>query len=292
MEKFRTIKQVLPAFKINMGGIYIDQALPHHGLDQIDPFLLVHHLKQTYTLAKRQEKVGVPPHPHRGFAPVTFVFEGGVHHRDSLNNDSVIYEGGTQWMHAGSGVVHSERPAKEVAENAETWELIQFWINVPADYKMTAPKYWPLTKEDTPVVTSEDGLINIGVVSGELNGVSGKIEAYSPIQALRLEMKAGGKMRIPIPSHYNSFMYQLDGALSINGKMDTKAKDMTYFNMDGDFIEIEALEDTRAMLLSGEPINEPLVTHGPFVMNEHQEIVDAIKDFQLGKMGNLQEVFH
>ena len=289
--KYRSVKQIYPAFKVNMGGIFLDQALPNRELEQIDPFLLVHHLHHQYPAGSRQKEVGVPPHPHRGFAPVTFVFKGGVHHRDSRNNNSVIYEGGTQWMHAGRGITHSERPAREVAENGESWELIQWWINLPSKYKMTDPQYMPLTKEETPETVSEDGLVKVGVVAGEINGVSGGISPFTKVLALRLEMRAGGQINIPIPASYNGFTYQLDGKLTVNGEVDTKAKDLVLFDNDGEGILIEALTDSRLILLAGEPINEPMVSHGPFVMNDTTEILQAMRDYQQGKMGILIEDF-
>ena len=216
MQEIRSIKKVIPAMKVDMGGILLDQALPYRGVDQIDPFLLVHHLKLTHEGGKRQEEVGVPPHPHRGFAPVTFIFEGGVHHRDSMDISSVVYKGGTQWMHAGSGVIHSERPPKELVGKGKTWELIQFWVNVPARYKMTAPNYQPLSYEDTPSVRSEDGKVEVGVVAGTFGDQKGGVETYSPILALRLNFEKGGTIRIPVPKSFNAFVYQLDGQLTIS----------------------------------------------------------------------------
>lgn len=290
MSENRSIKQVIPAFKVNMGGIILDQALPARGTDQIDPFLLVHHLDHKYPAGQKQQDVGVPPHPHRGFAPVSFVFKGGVHHRDSLGKSSVIYGGGTQWMHAGKGIVHSERPAKEVAQKGESWELIQFWVNVPAKYKFTEPSYKPLTYEDTPVMKSADGEVEVGIVSGKVNTVSGPIDTFSPILALRMVYNKGGKVRLPVPEGYNAFIYLLDGGLNIAGKP-VKAKDLVWLANDGGYVETEALENTRAILLAGEPINEPVATYGPFVMNSQAEVLQAVRDYQMGKMGVLNETF-
>jgi len=260
-------------------------------VDQIDPILLVHHLKDKFPVGSKQQDVGVPPHPHRGFAPVTFVFKGGVHHRDSMNISSVIYEGGTQWMHAGRGIVHSERPAKELAEKGEEWEIIQWWVNVPAKYKMSDTAYMPLSYEDTPLVKSEDGLVEVGVVSGSFDEVKGGIETYSPILALRMNFESGGKIKIPVPQSHNAFLYVLDGKLTVNGDKDANSKDLMWFENDGDFIEIEACENTRAIILGGEPIGEPVATYGPFVMNNQSEILQAMRDYQKGDMGILEEKF-
>ncbi len=287
----RSIKKVMPAFKVDMGGIVLDQSLPAQGVDQIDPFLLVHHLELSYDAGTDHRTVGVGPHPHRGFAPVTFVFQGGVHHRDSLNTSSIIYKGGTQWMNAGKGIVHSERPPLEVARDGGTWEIIQFWVNVPSKYKMKDPYYKGLTYEDTPSICSPDGLVKLGVVCGDYYGTKGKVESYTPIQAFRLEFEKGGEIKIPIPKDHNAFVYQLDGQLKINDNQTIVAKDLTWLENDGDEITLKALENTRAIVLAGVPIKEEIATYGPFVMNTQAEILQAMRDYQKGDMGQLVENF-
>lgn len=286
----RSIQSILPAFKINMGGVILDQALPQRGLDQVDPFLLLHHWRENFSAGTDQREVGVPPHPHRGFAPVTFIFEGALHHRDSTKVSSIVKAGGTQWMHSGTGIVHSERPSGDLLKDGGVMEIIQFWVNVPAKHKMTEPFYHPVAYGDTPKIKSDDGLAEISLVAGELGGKTGPVPTHSPMLALRFEFKAGAKLDFPVSSAFNTFFYQLDGALEINGKS-TKAKDMTVFANDGDLIRIEAKRDTRAMLLAGEPIAEPLATYGPFVMNSQEEIMQAMQDYQAGKMGTLVETF-
>lgn len=287
----KTINRILPAMKVNMGGIMLDQPLPHRGVEQVDPFLLIHHWSDKLKGGERQQDLGVGPHPHRGFAPVTFIFKGGVHHRDSTGVSEVVSAGGTQWMNSGRGIVHSERPNKELAQEGGDFELIQFWVNAPAKHKMDEPNYQPLTAEQTPVVKLDGGAVEVGVVAGELNGTVGKVDTYSDLLTLRLTVKKGGKASIPVPKHYNTLLYQLDGKLTINNSQQTKAKDMAWFNNDGDEITVEAYEDTRAILLAGAPINEQISTYGPFVMNTQAEIMQALHDYQSGKMGTLVETF-
>ena len=287
----RTIKRVIGAPKVNMGGIILDQPLPVRGVEQIDPFLLVHHWKHTHRGGQHQRDLGVGPHPHRGFAPVTFIFNGGVHHQDSRGNNSIVEAGGTQWMNSGMGIVHSERPTKEIAENGGEFEIIQLWVNAPAKNKMDPPSYQSLTKEDTPSVMSDDDKIEISIVAGEFNGIKGKIKPYTSLLAMRLNIEKGGKIKIPVPDNYNAFLYQLDGSLKIAGGNKTFAKDLTWFNNDGKDIEIEGIEDTRAILLGGEPINEKVISYGPFVMNTQSEIMQAMADYQKGAMGVLVEEF-
>ncbi|MFT4662758.1 MAG: redox-sensitive bicupin YhaK (pirin superfamily) [Patiriisocius sp.] len=286
----RSIKKKTKAFKVNMGGVMLEQALPYKGTDQVDPFLLIHHWSDKLKGGQKQQNVGVGPHPHRGFAPVTFIFNGGVHHRDSEGHESIVSAGGTQWMNSGKGIIHSERPTKELAENGGQFEIIQFWINAPAKNKLDTPKYQPLENGNTPKLVSDDGKISVGVVAGELNGVCGIIESYSDLLVLRMDYKAGGKMTIPVDKEFNALFYNLDGNIIVNGE-GMEDKDMLEFNNDGSEVILETKTAGRAILLSGRPINEPLATYGPFVMNTQQEIMDAVADYQGGKMGRLIEKF-
>lgn len=287
----RTIKQTIPAFKVNMGGTILDQALPFKGTDQIDPFLLIHHWKDELKGGKHQSTVGVGPHPHRGFSPVTFIFQGGVHHRDSLGTSEVVYAGGTQWMNSGSGIVHSERPTKEIAEEGGTFEIIQFWLNAPSIYKMDEASYQPISKDETPLISSIDGAVETFVVAGTLENVQGKVKPNSDVLILRINMQAGSKKTFEIPENYNTLVYQLDGKSKMNNSEEIGEKMMIHFNNDGTTIAVEAIENARLILLSGAPINEELSTYGPFVMNTEDEIRKAIIDYQSGKMGILTEQF-
>lgn len=284
----RSIKKIVPSQKVNMGGIVLDQPLPFSGQEQIDPFLLVHHWKDVHQGGQKQLEIGVGPHPHRGFSPVTFIFKGGIYHQDSKGYKGLVKAGGTQWMNSGNGVIHSERPSKHLAENGGDFEIIQFWINTPSSHKLDEYSYQPLHKEDTPVIISEDKKIETAVIAGELDHTKGKISTFSEVLILRLEVKKGGKTTFNVPQEYNAFMYQLDGQMKINGSL-TKKKDLIWFENDDTEINIEGLEDSTLILLSGKPLNEPLATYGPFVMNTETEIRQAIHDYQSGKMGTLHE---
>jgi redox-sensitive bicupin YhaK (pirin superfamily) len=286
----RSINKIYNAQQVNMGGILLDQALPLRGLDMVDPVLLIHHWKDTLKGNQLQKNVGVGPHPHRGFSPVTFIFKGGVHHRDSMGKDEIVYSGGTQWMNSGSGLVHSERPPQELAEKGGEFEIIQFWINSPAKEKMKDPSYQPLSAEKTPMVKSTDGKIEVGVVNGTFKNVKGPIDASSPLTILRMEGKAGGKMTLPISKTYNCLFYLLDGTAKINGSQLTN-KQMAVFNNDDENIDVEFSANSRAIVLAGQPINEKVATYGPFVMNTQTEIMTAMHDYQNGKMGVLHEKF-
>ena len=284
----RTVKKIVSAQRVNMGGNFLDQPLPINGLDMIDPFLLIHHWNEPLKPDGKQSELGVGPHPHRGFSPVTFIFKGSVRHQDSIGNTAVISEGGTQWMHAGKGIVHSERPGIDLVRNGGEQEFIQFWVNTPSKYKMEEPYYLPITAEETPIIKKEN--VDISIVAGEFESLMGPAKTYSPQTLLRIEGEATTKLQLPIPLNYNTLLYILNGEISADGKR-AKSKDMIWFKNDGECIEIDIITTTRLIVLSGEPINEPIASYGPFVMNSKEELQQAVNDFHEGNMGSLNETF-
>lgn len=287
----RRIQQVIPAQKVNMGGIFLDQPLPTNAIDSIDPFLLIHHWKNEMPGNQKPQQAGVGPHPHRGFSPVTFIYQGAVHHRDSRGNDSIVRAGGTQWMDAGMGITHSERPPAELAASGGPFEIIQFWVNTPSAFKMEQPRYQPLQAEDTPMVLKDNGKTKIGVITGGFEGTKGPIETYFPMLILRISMEAESKIELDIPEAYNLLTYQLHGHSLVNGDRHTADKNMVIFEKEGGKITFESYEPTEIMLLSGLPIGEKVSQYGPFVMNTQTEVLEAMRDAQMGKMGVLIEEF-
>ena len=284
----KTIKKIYPADKVNMGGHLLDQPLPNAHIDNLDPFLLIHHWHNFLPGGQRPQEAGVGPHPHCGFSPVTFVYKGAVEHRDSLGEQATVESGGTQWMFAGRGITHSERFPRKLVEEGGELEFIQFWVNAPAKHKKEAPYYKPISQSDTPLVQEERS--KIYVVAGEYKGTKGAAPTYSPQTLLRGEIQKDGEIRIPIPKSYNTLLYVLEGCLKL-GDETVLTKEMAVFQMDGDSIAIRATADTRYLILSGEPINEPIATYGPFVMNNQTELMQALRDSQMGKMGILIEDF-
>ena len=287
--KNRTISSLLYGHMVDMGGLPVRQPLPTQRVEQIDPFLLLHHADIKVSADLKPDHAGVGPHPHRGFSPVTFIFKGGVHHRDSRGNDSVIYAGGAQWMNAGMGVIHSERPPYDIHEIGGRQEIIQLWINTPAEHKMDQPAYIPLSAEEAPRFTSDDGKVEMKVFSGQILGIIGPIPSHTEVNAATLEFKKGGKISVPLPPHHNALIYLLDGKLSVEGFGLVEQLNIIHFKNDGDGITTEALENTRVLLLSGAPLNEEVVSYGPFVMSTQTQIMEAMRDYQKGKMGVLIE---
>jgi redox-sensitive bicupin YhaK (pirin superfamily) len=192
-------------------------------------------------------------------------------------------------MNAGMGMIHSERPPADIHEIGGRQELIQLWVNTPAAHKMDQPQYQPLTAEETPEIISADGLATIKVIAGTLANVKGPIHTQSDVNTFTAEMKKGATYFFEIPVTHNAFIYLLDGKVQVTGDSQVEEKYVAVFNNDGDGFELTALEDTRLFIGTGEPLNEPVVSHGPFVMNNQTQVMEAFRDYQLGKMGVLIE---
>lgn len=271
-----------------MGGHIMDQPLPAVGVDNIDPFLLIHHWDEPVAGGMRQQEVGVGPHPHRGFSPVTFVYKGDLEHRDSLGNRATVGPGGTQWMHAGKGITHSERPSADLAVSGGDNEFIQFWVNTPAKHKMEAPYYLPLTAEETPTLNQGNAIIQ--VVAGSHGGVQGPARTYSEQILLRVSTSGPEQVTCQIPASYNTIVYVLNGNITI-GNQALRSKQMAWMDNEGDQLMITAEGACRYIILAGQPIGEKISSYGPFVMNTQTEILQALKDAQMGKMGVLIEEF-
>lgn len=289
MPDYRAIKAVTPARPIDMGGLEVKQPLPHQGLRYHDPFLLLHHANWVAAGDRHQRDEGVPPHPHRGFEPVTFIQKGSIHHRDSRGNDSVIHAGGVQWTTAGMGIIHSERPSREIAEKGGELEIIQLWVNLPAKLKMTQPRYQGFQKEEIPVI-ERDGT-SIQVVAGEFEGVKGPVRTHTPVLALNGTIAASAHREIELPEGSNAFAYFLDGEVTLNEDENVKGHRLAAFEVEGERVRIDAKQDTRFILMAGKPHGEEVARSGPFVMNDQTQILEAMRDAQMGKMGVLIEEF-
>lgn len=287
----KKVKRLLYAHQVDMGGIPVRQPIPTQQVDQIDPFLLLHHAQWEVMAGSNPRTTGVDPHPHRGFSPVTFVYRGSVHHRDSRGNSGLVHAGGVQWMHAGMGVIHSERPGKELAETGGTQEIIQLWINTPASDKMMQPSYLALQKEEIPSAKPDSGAGLIQVVSGELDGLKGKVPAIRPMLAVMGWLAKGASHKFSVQEGRSTLFYLLDGEVSVKGFGLVDGYQLIEFEKEGTDIEISATEDTRFLLISADPLKEPIAWQGPFVMNNETQILQAMRDYQIGKMGVLIEDF-
>ena len=272
---------------VALGGDTVIQSLPVTDLDQHSPFLLIHHFGPE-TMRPERKSFRVPPHPHRGFQPVTLVFNGVVRHKDSLGNDSSVGPGGVQWITAGRGIIHSEEadPAF-IKEGGGTMELIQLWINLPAARKMEPATYEGFKAEEIPEYI-EDGFGRVRIFSGNWKGVVGPVKAKTPLTVSVWEGDEGDVLQFDSNKGWNSMIYCLKGRIELKySERPMGQYESAVWTAEGSTNEFKAIRPTRALLLSGEPILEPVTQYGPFVMNTQTEIMEAMRDYNQGKMGIL-----
>ncbi len=282
--KLRSVANIFPAQAMKMGPVTIHQPLPTQKVEQIDPFLLLHHFGP-WTVEPGYDPLDLGPHPHRGFEPVTFLYNGGLRHRDSRNNTGILEAGDVQWMTAGMGIIHSERGNKEFIENGGTLEGIQLWVNLAPENKFVQPRYQDMKSADFPRHDFGNGA-SLKVVAGEFKGLKGLAQTYSPVIAWQLELPAGATVELPVPEDHNFAVYLLDGKVSNNNGFSYEGRTMLNYRNNGEGVSLTGeAEMTRALLLGGLPIGAPVVQHGTFVMNNQTEVMEAMRDYQMGKMG-------
>jgi redox-sensitive bicupin YhaK (pirin superfamily) len=256
-------------------GFEVRCPFPTRALDHLDPFLLLHHLGPV-DLAPGEAK-GASDHPHRGFETVTYMLQGELEHRDSAGHHGLIEPGGVQWMTAGAGVVHSEMPSARVLGEGGPFEGVQLWVNLPRALKWTPPAYQDVTRDRIPVVDLEGGRAR--VISGSAFGVSGPATTHSPILYVHLSLAPGATACVPAPSHLNAFTYALSGV--DEGVASVLAPD-------GDHLAIEGgSAGAEVLALAAVPLGDPVARYGPFVMSTRDEIVQAVEDYQAGRMGRI-----
>lgn len=289
--KLRTVRILQYARSISMGGIPVRQALPAFQTEQVDPFLLLHHLKSSLEPGLRPGDAGVGPHPHRGFSPVTFVIEGDVHHRDSRGNSEIVQAGGVQWMDAGMGLIHSERPSKALLEKGGLQEVIQIWVNTPHAHKLDQPEYQAIRQASIPALKLPERKGQISVIAGDFETLHGPAKTKLDLLMLRCDFAEGTSYAFEVQEDWNLLVYVLNGSVEIKGYGTVPGLNMAVFNRDGEGVEITAHQKTTFLLLAGKPLDEKVESYGPFVMTSQTEILEAIRDYQKGKMGVLIEEF-
>jgi hypothetical protein len=230
---------------------------------------------------------GVGEHPHRGFETVTIAYQGSVGHRDSAGNSGVIYPGDVQWMTAASGVVHEELHEAEFTKNGGVFEMVQLWVNLPKSQKMSKPRYQGITKAQIPVIELPGGG-HARVIAGELLGRLGPAKTFTQVNLFDVILKAAERFELPLPEGHNAAVVLRKGDVLINGT-DTLSGEalIAPLSEEGDAVTLEAKADTQLLILSGEPIAEPVASYGPFVMNTHEELAQAVEDYRAGRMGHL-----
>jgi redox-sensitive bicupin YhaK (pirin superfamily) len=288
MKILKSIHKKVGSPLVNMGPIRLRQPLPTDGIENVDPFLLLHHYGP-YAISEFNNPFDLGPHPHRGFEPITLLFKGEQMHRDSLGNEMLVKAGDVQWTTAGRGVIHAEGPSKEFVKKGGDLEGIQLWLNLPAEKKMMQANYQHIKSEEMPIVENEDKTIELKVFAGEQGGKKGLISTQTDVNVFTVKTGENGAMNINIPRSHQSLIYLLDGKVMVNDEVTLKkgAIQMITFNQDGETIQIDAKKESTLLVLSGEPINEAVAQYGPYVMNTQTEIMEAMRDFQQGKMGYL-----
>ncbi len=279
----RAVKQVHQHEYSPIAGLETYRAMPTRSVSAIDPFLFLnHHGPQVYPA----NNDGLPfgPHPHRGFETLTYIFKGDIKHRDSGGHESVIKEGGVQWMTAGSGLVHAETSSHEYMQKGGEVEVIQLWLNLPSQLKMTRPAYNGLTAQELTRFSQDDGKVSVHLISGEMGSHKGPHHSITDLTMTYADFKKGGKLNLEVPAENQVLFYVVKGELQVNGSV-ARTNELVEFYMDGGELAIEATEESRIIFGHGKPFNEPIVAQGPFVMNSSQEIHQAMADYQAGKMG-------
>lgn len=258
-----------------------------HGA-QLSPFLLLDYAGPA-DFTPRATPRGVGQHPHRGFETVTIVYKGEVAHRDSTGQGGVIGPGDVQWMTAGAGILHEEFHSPSFAQSGGALEMVQLWVNLPAKDKLTAPGYQAISTHDIPVVALPNDAGSVRVIAGEFDGHTGPAKTFSPMQVWDLRLQQGGYSELHLPEGWTTAVIVLRGTVLVNGNEVVREAQMALLDRAGQTLSLEANNDAAVLLLSGEPIDEPIVGYGPFVMNSEQEIRQAIADFNAGRFGQLTQ---
>jgi hypothetical protein len=258
----------------------------HSDAEALSPFLLLDYAAPA-AMAPSNEPRGVGEHPHRGFETVTLVYQGEVEHRDSAGHRGRIGPGDVQWMTAASGVVHEEMHGREFARKGGTIEMVQLWVNLPAKLKMSPPRYQDILDRQIPAAALPGGAGTVRVIAGEFQGAQGPARTFTPVSLWDVRLAAGHDVELSVPEGHTTAALVLRGDVDVNGSETANDAELVVFDRRGSAISLRARTDATLLVMSGEPIDEPVAGYGPFVMNTQAEIRQAIRDYQAGKMGAL-----
>nr|WP_314615457.1 pirin family protein [uncultured Pseudomonas sp.] len=253
---------------------------------QISPFLLLDYAGP-HTFTPTSARRGVGQHPHRGFETVTIVYQGELEHRDSTGAGGLIGPGDVQWMTAANGIIHEEFHAPSFAKRGGTLEMVQLWVNLPARDKRAAAGYQTLLDADIPVISLQDDAGSLRVIAGSYAGQPGPARTFTAMDVWDMRLRAGAQLQLPVAAGRNAALVVLNGKLRVNGERDAGPASLVLLDRAGEGVALQVLEDTSVLLLSGEPIDEPIVGYGPFVMNSQAEIAESFDDFHAGRFGQM-----
>jgi quercetin 2,3-dioxygenase len=256
-------------------------------MKRMNPFIMLDYNSKFYFNPTDKPR-GVGVHPHRGFETVTIAYKGRVAHHDSSGGGGVIAEGDVQWMTAASGVLHKEYHEENFSREGGDFQMVQLWVNLPAKFKMSQPAYQSLSNDSINKYQLPGNAGLIEVIAGQYEDVKGSATSFTPLHLLNAKLNRDGKATFTIPANYNTALLVIEGSILVNGTEDVPADHFALFENEGDTFEVKALEDAIVLVLSGEPIDEPIAAQGPFVMNTKAELLQAINDFNMGKFGFLE----
>ena len=257
-------------------------------MERMSPFIMLDY-NSKYNFPPSIVPKGVGVHPHRGFETVTIAYKGRVAHHDSAGGGGIIGEGDVQWMTAASGVLHKEYHEEEFSKTGGIFQMVQLWVNLPAKDKMSAPKYQAITNAQINKYELPDNAGIIEVIAGNYKDMKGAASTFTPVHMQNAKLNQGGKADFSFPAHYNTALLVIEGSIKVNNSEIVPTDHFVLFENAGEDFTIEALENSIVLVLSGEPINEPIYAHGPFVMNTKEEIEQAFNDVNLGKFGYLED---
>ncbi len=259
----------------------------HLDMKRMDPFIMMDY-NSKFNFPATDVPKGVGVHPHRGFETVTIAYQGSVSHHDSAGGGGTIHQGDVQWMTAASGVLHKEYHAEEFYKKGGIFQMVQLWVNLPAKDKMSAPKYQAIEHKNIPTVDVENGLVE--VIAGEYQNTKGSASTFSPVHMLNAKLNLKGKANFSFPANYNTVILVIEGEVKVNNEQIVETDHLLLFANDGEDFTVEATEEnTTILVLSGAPLNEPIASYGPFVMNTQEEIREAFNDYNNGKFGTLED---
>lgn len=257
-------------------------------MQRMTPFIMLDY-NSKFRFAPSTHPKGVGVHPHRGFETVTIAYKGRVAHHDSSGGGGIIGEGDVQWMTAASGVLHKEYHEETFSKEGGVFQMVQLWVNLPAKDKMSTPKYQAIKNESIPRFQLENNGGEVEVIAGEYNGVKGAASTFTPVHMLNAKLNTGTSASFHFPAHYNTVLLVIEGTITVNNNEKVPTDHLALFENKGEAFSITADEDAVVLVLSGEPIDEPIAAHGPFVMNTREELIEAFNDFNQGKFGYLED---
>ena len=258
-------------------------------MQRMDPFIMLDYGAKFYFPPSPNKAKGVGVHPHRGFETVTVAYKGSVAHHDSSGGGGVIAEGDVQWMTAASGVLHKEYHSEAFSKTGGDFQMVQLWVNLPAKDKMSRPKYQAIANAQIPKVPIENNGGEVEVIAGNYNNQLGAASTFSPVHMLNAKMNAGAEATFQFPPHFNTGLLVIEGNVLVNGEEEVPLDHFALFTNVGDSFSVKATENSIVLILSGDPLREPIAAHGPFVMNTRSEILQAFEDFEKGKFGELED---